>query len=342
MKKKPSILIIYTGGTIGMAQDPVTGNLLPVNFSEISKQLPELIRFDLNIETVTFSPPLDSSEVDTGIWIRMAATIKEVYGEYDGFVILHGTDTMSYSASALSFLLEGLGKPVIFTGSQLPIGMLRTDGRENLISSIEIAAARENGLPVVPEVCIFFQNKLFRGNRTTKHNVENFNAFHSDNYPALAETGINIMYNRSAIMNPEVTRQLKVHSGMNTDVVILKIFPGITEKLINTIYNIDGLRGVIMETYGAGNAPTASWFISGIEKAVKKGITVLNVTQCATGSVDMNQYQTGKRLLEAGVISGHDITTEAAVTKLMFILAQTAEEKKIRTLINRSLRGEIN
>ncbi len=324
-----------------MVQDPQTGNLSPVNFVEISRQLPELVRFDLNIQTISFSPPVDSSEVDPGMWIRMAALVGEHYDEFDGFVILHGTDTMSYSASALSFLLEDLGKPVIFTGSQLPIGMLRTDGKENLISSIEIAAAKKNNAPIVPEVCIFFQNKLFRGNRTTKYNVEYFNAFRSDNYPALAETGINIRYNDSAIRHPSANRKLKVHKGMNTDIALLKIFPGITEKLIASIYNIDGLKAVIMETYGAGNAPTASWFISLTEEAVKKGIIILNVTQCAAGSVDMSQYMTGKRLLKAGVLSGHDTTTEAAVAKLMFILAQTTGNKDIRALINSSLRGEI-
>jgi L-asparaginase len=324
-----------------MVQDPKTGNLSPVNFVEISRQLPELIRFDLNIQTISFSPPVDSSEVDPAMWIRMAALVGEHYDEFDGFVILHGTDTMSYSASALSFLLEDLGKPVIFTGSQLPLGMLRTDGKENLISSIEIAAAKKNNAPIVPEVCIFFQNKLFRGNRTTKHNVEYFNAFRSDNYPALAETGINIRYNDSAIMHPAANRKLKVHKGMNTDIALMKIFPGISEKLINSIYNIDGLKAVIMETYGAGNAPTGSWFISLTEQAVKKGIIILNVTQCAAGSVDMSQYMTGQRLLKAGVLSGHDTTTEAAVAKLMFILAQTTVNKDIRVLINSSLRGEI-
>jgi L-asparaginase len=339
---KKSILIIYTGGTIGMTLDPKTGELSPVDFSAISNQLPELIRFDLDIKTISFTPPIDSSEVEPEMWIDLAATIGRYYDEFDGFVILHGTDTMAYSASALSFLLENLGKPVIFTGSQLPIGMLRTDGKENLISSIEIAAAKINDVPVVPEVCIFFQNKLFRGNRTTKHNVEYFNAFRSDNYPELAETGINIKYNHHAILRPQNEKKLIVHSAMNNNVAIIKIFPGITKKVLNAILTIDGLKGVVMETYGAGNAPTASWFISEIESAIRKGTLILNVSQCASGSVDMTQYKTGKRLLEAGVLSGSDITSEAAVTKMMFLFAQYSDVEQIRSLLNIQIRGEIN
>jgi L-asparaginase len=341
MKEKPAILIIYTGGTIGMTLDPVTGGLFPVNFEEISKQLPELIRFDLDIKTISFTPPVDSSEVEPGMWVKLATTIGELYDKFDGFVILHGTDTMAYSASALSFLLEDLGKPVIFTGSQLPIGMLRTDGKENLISSIEIAAAKKDNLPVVPEVCVFFQNKLFRGNRTTKYNVEYFNAFRSDNYPPLAETGINIIYNYNSINRPHEDSVLKVHEAMNSNVAIMKLFPGITSKVLNAVFNIDLLKGVILETYGAGNAPTAKWFVSEIKEAVRKGIIIMNVSQCASGTVDMTQYKTGKKLLESGVISGHDITTEAAVTKMMFLLGQNRGDDEIKLLLSSSIRGEI-
>ncbi len=341
MGKQPSILIIYTGGTIGMSFNPETGNLAPVNFGEISRQLPELIRFDLDIKTISYDPPVDSSEIEPEMWIRLATTIGDNYNDFDGFVILHGTDTMAYSASALSFLLENLGKPVILTGSQLPIGMLRTDGKENLITSIEIAAAKINNSPAVPEVCIFFQNKLFRGNRTTKYNAEYFNAFRSDNYPPLAETGINIDFNYHAIIYPYGEKKLAVHKTLDNNVAILKIFPGITGKLLRAVFNTDDLKAVVIETYGAGNAPTGNWFMSEIESAIKRGIVILNVSQCPTGSVDMSRYSTGKKLLDAGVLSGHDITTEAAITKIMFLLSQHADRKVIRTLINRSLRGEI-
>lgn len=341
MGKQPSILIIYTGGTIGMSINPETGNLSPVNFGEISRQLPELIRFDLDIKTISYNPPVDSSEIEPKMWIRLATTICDNYNDFDGFVILHGTDTMAYSASALSFLLENLGKPVIFTGSQLPIGMLRTDGKENLITSIEIAAAKINNSPAVPEVCIFFQNKLYRGNRTRKYNAEYFNAFRSDNYPPLAETGINIDFNYHAIIYPYGEKKLTVHKSMNNNVAILRIFPGIKGQLLRAVFNTDELKAVVIETYGAGNAPTGNWFVSEIESAIKRGIVVLNVSQCQTGSVDMSRYTTGKRLHDAGVLSGHDITTEAAITKIMFLLSQHSDPKDIRTLINRSLRGEI-
>ncbi|TVR73535.1 MAG: asparaginase [Marinilabiliales bacterium] len=341
MHNRSTILLIYTGGTIGMELNPGTGELTPVNFENISREMPELMRFELDIKTVSFSPPVDSSEIGPEMWVRLAETVEKHYDRVDGFVILHGTDTMSYSASALSFMLENLGKPVIFTGSQLPIGMLRTDGRENLATSIEIAAAKINGAPAVPEVCVFFQNKLFRGNRTTKYNVEYFNAFRSENYPPLAEAGINIEFNFHAINYPYGDKKLKVYREMDNNVAILKIFPGITGKLLSSLFSTEGLKAVVMETYGAGNAPAGSWFISEIEKAVSRGILIVNVSQCTTGSVDMNKYINGRRLKEAGVLSGYDMTTEAAVTKVMFLLAQTSNAKELRTLINSSIRGEI-
>lgn len=325
-----------------MVQNPETGSLSPFNFEQISQQVPELKRFGYNLSTISFDPPVDSSDVQPQMWIKLAEIIEENYEKFSGFVVLHGTDTMAYSASALSFMLENLSKPVIFTGSQLPIGVLRTDGKENLISAIEIAADNRNGEPLVPEVCIFFQNKLFRGNRTIKYNAEYFNAFRSDNYPPLAETGIHIRYNHQAVFYPIAKLPLVTHKELDTNIAILKIFPGITKQAVEAVINIPGLKAVIMETFGAGNAPTKPWFVEIIREAILKGLIVLNVTQCSAGSVDMTKYETGKSLLKAGVLGGRDITTEAALTKLMFLLGQThLSLKEIVSLLNKPLRGEI-
>lgn len=342
MSPTPSILIIYTGGTIGMVHNPETGSLSPLNFDQISQQVPELKKFGFNLSTISFDPPVDSSDVNPEMWIKLVEIIEENYEKYSGFVILHGTDTMAFSASALSFMFENLSKPIIFTGSQLPIGTLRTDGKENLISTIEIAADNRNGEPMVPEVCIFFQNKLFRGNRTIKYNAEYFNAFRSDNYPPLAETGINIKYNYSHIAYPASKRPLKTCKSLNTDIAIMKIFPGISENTVKAFFNIKNLKALIIETFGAGNAPTHKWFLNEIKHATDRGIIILNVTQCSAGSVDMTLYYTGKSLLDAGVLSGRDITTEAALTKLMFLLGQP-EIKKIElvSFLNKAIRGEI-
>src|SRR3989339_806676 len=282
---KSKILLIYTGGTIGMKQDPENGALVPFNFDQILEEVPELKKFAYQIDTFSFHPPIDSSEIETGFWQEIAVLIGSKYDSYDGFVILHGTDTMSFSASALSFMLENLEKPVIFTGSQLPIGMLRTDGKENLISSIEIAAAKdENGHAMVPEVCIYFESQLYRGNRTTKYNAENFRAFKSANYPCLAEVGIHIKYNKGYISYPNVwDKELSVNTKLNTDVAILKIFPGISRNVIETFLNIMGLRAIIIETYGSGNAPTKKWLIDLLEGAIKRGLIILNISQCHAG-----------------------------------------------------------
>ena len=286
-EKKISVLIIYTGGTIGMIQDPETGALMPFNFDHLLDNVPELKRLGFLISSIQFEPPIDSSEIDPASWIRLVKIIADNYNTYDGFVVLHGTDTMAYTASALSFMLENLAKPVILTGSQLPIGMLRTDGKENLITAIEIAAAKENGFPVVPEVCIFFQNHLMRGNRTSKISAENFNAFRSLNYPALARVGMHIRYDNNLINKVRVPKPLKPHYLMDTNVVILKIFPGITPQTVDSILNIPHLKGVVLETYGTGNAPSKPWFLDMLRAAVARGIVIVNVTQCSSGSVQI-------------------------------------------------------
>ncbi len=336
------ILIIYTGGTIGMVIDPETNSLVPFDFDNIVKNVPELRNFDFQIKSYSFSPPVDSSDINPGIWSKLVSLIEENYELFDGFVILHGTDTMAYTASALSFMLHNLRKPVILTGSQLPLGTVRTDGKENLITALEIAAAQKNGQAMVPEVCIYFQDQLFRGNRTTKYNAENFRAFRSDNYPPLAEAGIHIKYNYPFIRYATDEGKFHVSKRMNTHVALLKIFPGINEEFVNAVLNAPGIEAVVLETFGSGNAPTAGWFLKAIEKALQKGLLILNVTQCLAGSVEMIRYATGIRLHELGVLSGYDITTESAITKLMFLLEEKGSRNEIKKFLNMSLKGEIN
>lgn len=339
-----SILLIYTGGTIGMKQDPETLALKPFNFNQILEEVPELKKFGCTIDTCSFDPLIDSSDVQPSFWVRLTSLIKENYSKYDGFVVLHGTDTMSFTASALSFMFENLAKPVVLTGSQLPIGMLRTDGKENLISSIEIASAVDGeGHPMVPEVCIYFESQLYRGNRTTKYNAENFRAFRSANYPVLADVGIHIKYNTSLIRYPQNwDEDLRISQKLDTRVAVLKIFPGITPEVVDAILNMEGLRGVVLETFGSGNAPTAEWFVSRIKDAVHRGLVVLNVTQCHAGKVDMDAYATGVALKKEGVISGFDSTTEAALTKMFFALGQSESLCKVKELLHSNLRGEIS
>jgi L-asparaginase len=341
-KKEISILIIYTGGTIGMVHDPETGSLVPIDFRHITDHVPELRKFGYDLHSVSFNPVKDSSNIDPDVWIKMAEIIENSYNDFDGFVVLHGTDTMAYTASALSFMLENLAKPVILTGSQLPIGLLRTDGRENLITAIDIAASTENGVPSVPEVCIYFDNKLTRGNRTTKMSAEHFDAFYSPNYPPLAEVGLHLRYFRNLISYPRKDNKLIVHKSFDTNVAILKLFPGINRKLIKAILKTEGLRGLIMETFGSGNAPTYQWFLDDLKQFIDSGGIILNVTQCHGGSVEMGLYETSRQMLAAGVVSGKDITSEASVTKLMFLLGKYTNKEEIAESLKKSLAGEIS
>ncbi|MCQ2177833.1 MAG: type I asparaginase [Bacteroidales bacterium] len=341
--QKASILLIYTGGTIGMREDPEDHALKPFDFSQILEAVPELKKFAVRIDHYTFDPLIDSSDVEPALWHDLAGLIRDRYDSYDGFVILHGTDTMAYSASALSFMLENLGKPVIFTGSQLPIGQPRTDGKENLVSSIEIAAARnEDGGPMVPEVCICFDSKLLRGNRCTKVDSTGFDAFHSPNWPALATAGISIRYDNACIMQAPVDREFGISTELDTRVAILKVHPGITEQVVRDTLLGDGSRAVIIETYGSGNAISKDWFVRIVKEAADCGKILLNVTQCITGEVNMDLYATGKALKNAGVISGFDITTESALAKLFYLMGRYRENDSVKAALCENLKGEIS
>ncbi|MCD8282083.1 MAG: type I asparaginase [Prevotella sp.] len=335
------ILLIYTGGTIGMGANPVTGALEPLDFNHLLGQLPEYKYIKADVDIYSFGA-IDSSNMTPNRWAQLVRIISRNYAKYDGFVVLHGTDTMAYTASALSFMLENLTKPVVLTGSQLPIGMLRTDGKENLITGIEIASMQDGqGRAIVPEVCIYFSGRLLRGNRSTKKNADGFQAFDSDNFPHLCEAGVTFRFNTREILSPDFSRPMVPHVAVNSNVMVISLFPGIEEGLMRHVFASSALKGVVLRSYGSGNAPQFPWMTALFREATARGITVVNVTQCDTGRVEMERYSAGNHLKDAGVISGYDGTVEATVTKLMYLLARYPDTKAVRTMMSRSLAGEI-
>lgn len=343
MANKPIILLIYTGGTIGMVKDYASQALKAFNFDNILENIPELRQLNCDIDTISFDEPIDSSNMNITYYYKIADILEENYTLFDGFVVLTGSDTMAYTASAISFMLENLNKPVIFTGSQLPIGDLRTDAKENLITSIEVASSRKNGKPMVREIGLYFEYKLYRANRTTKMNAEQFEAFSSPNYPALATSGVHLTFNEQRLLQArEQGDHLKVGKHLDPNIALLKIYPGITEQFVQGVLETDGLKGVVLETYGSGNAPTYPWFIEALKKAISKGIYIINITQCYGGSVLMGHYETSIQLQKIGLIDGKDMTTESALAKLMYLLGTDIGRNDFSRYFSRSLRGEIS
>lgn len=337
----PRILIVYTGGTIGMIEDPVTKALKPFDFSHLMENVPKVKMLDYKIDNIQFQPPIDSSDMSPAHWQDIARSIADNYDDYDGFVVLHGTDTMAYTASALSFMLDGLDKPVIITGSQLPIGEVRTDGEENLITALQIAAARDtDGRPMVREVAILFENYLWRGNRSTKRSADNFNAFKSNNYPQLAKIGLGIHFDTDALMRRNVEKSLRPHYDLDTSVMVIDLYPGLNERLLRHMLAAPGIKGIVLRTYGTGNAPTSPWFIEAIREVINRGVIVLNVTQCVNGGVN-TRYLAGDMLAAAGVISGYDLTFEAAITKMMFLFGLGISPAEVKKQLCMSLAGEM-
>ena len=334
------VLLIYTGGTIGMDENPQTGALEPLDFDHLVECVPEFQRISVEVDTYQFVPPIDSSDMQPQKWVQMVEIIEQNYNDYCGFVILHGTDTMAYTASALSFMLENLTKPVVLTGSQLPIGKLRTDGKENLITSIEVAAAYKDGKAIVPEVCIYFSGKLLRGNRATKINAEGFAAFDSFNYPHLGDAGINIIYHEANILQPDYSKPLVTHKNIDPNVIVFSLFPGVQESIISHVTDAPELRSVVMRTYGSGNAPQQPWMLKLLKKATDKGVIIINVSQCLAGHVEMSRYGTGYHLSEAGVLSGEAATVEATVTKLMVLQGTYSDQQKVKAAMQKPLAGE--
>jgi len=342
MTKKPEILLIYTGGTIGMIKDYESGALKAFDFNHLYDNIPELNQLDCVIETVSFENPIDSSNMNTNYWVDIIEIIEQYYDRKDGFVILTGSDTMSYTSSAISFMVENLNKPIIFTGSQLPIGDLRTDAKENLITAIQIASARDkNNLPIIREVGLYFEYKLYRANRTTKINAEQFEAFSSPNYPPIAESGVHLKFNYNLLFRAEKNKKLIVRKKLEDHIVILKLFPGISKQVVQSILEIPTIKGVVLETYGSGNAPTEKWFIDLLKKALLKKIHIVDVTQCIGGSVILGQYETSIELQKIGLINGKDITTESAIAKLMYLLGENISRGEFKNIFETPLRGEM-